>query len=714
MSELHYQLEFFSPWHCGSGMGGGEDADYRPLLDEGGLPFVPGKTIKGLLREAAEATGWDAAMVAQVFGTPSRRLDGESGDSTEGHAHFSNAELPMETRQTLREAPQLQQELLIGRYFSKLDDHGQTEDGALRRGEYAVPMKLYGCVDGLSEEERAALAHCLGYVKQLGVQRSRGFGRCRLNERKGGCAQTRQQPAAVASRPADGVFHFRCHFLSPVVLNRSAATQGQLGVLEYIPGANWLGIAARNYQEYGEEAFAVFHSGAVQFGFGYPMDGQKRGTLPCPANWHVAKNASLKGGTVIYGTPEAREKVQKEKQPKQVRGGFFVPGEAASLWRGKPVSFSLKSAYDSERRRSEDAQMYGYTALPAGSDWHFAVRVSASVSDAAVGRLVSSLVGRHQIGRSRTAQYGAVEIELLERSPLPKVERMSENHGVYLLYAASPWAFLDGNGEFATTPTVSELGFAADARIDERHSHIRIGAYAPWNGVRKSRDAMRQVILPGSVLAVRSETPPDEARLAKGVGLYLSEGLGQALVNPVFLEAERLEESKVRESSRADGLPTDQGLLDYLKLRCRESEMERRIYQKVGALVTSRPEYRKISASQWGAIRAAVVALGNYDGVMDYLFKEDEGFKSRQSEIDYVDIIKNNRVSRPNNPGFLRHGKAAQRWKKLQVKGKPLVEDFKSVLEEAQREFRSERHALAFLEVLTAKLAKETIKKELR
>ncbi|MDE6805090.1 MAG: hypothetical protein K2J29_10705, partial [Muribaculaceae bacterium] len=52
--DIRYRIEFFSDWHCGSGLSAGADVDALVIKDDCGLPFVPGKTVKGLVREAME------------------------------------------------------------------------------------------------------------------------------------------------------------------------------------------------------------------------------------------------------------------------------------------------------------------------------------------------------------------------------------------------------------------------------------------------------------------------------------------------------------------------------------------------------------------------------------------------------------------------------------------------------------------------------------
>lgn len=51
---IHYKITFHTYWHCGSGLASGADADLLVIKDKDGLPYVPGKTIKGLIKEAVD------------------------------------------------------------------------------------------------------------------------------------------------------------------------------------------------------------------------------------------------------------------------------------------------------------------------------------------------------------------------------------------------------------------------------------------------------------------------------------------------------------------------------------------------------------------------------------------------------------------------------------------------------------------------------------
>lgn len=52
METLYYKIEFLSDWHVGSGLSGGPSSDNIALKDESEFPFIPGKTIKGLLKDS--------------------------------------------------------------------------------------------------------------------------------------------------------------------------------------------------------------------------------------------------------------------------------------------------------------------------------------------------------------------------------------------------------------------------------------------------------------------------------------------------------------------------------------------------------------------------------------------------------------------------------------------------------------------------------------
>ena len=73
MKTIKYNIALFSYWAIGSGTGQGKGLDNILLKDDDNLPFIPGKTLKGLLRDAAvecDATKIDR-WIGGVHLTPS-------------------------------------------------------------------------------------------------------------------------------------------------------------------------------------------------------------------------------------------------------------------------------------------------------------------------------------------------------------------------------------------------------------------------------------------------------------------------------------------------------------------------------------------------------------------------------------------------------------------------------------------------------------------
>jgi CRISPR/Cas system CSM-associated protein Csm3 (group 7 of RAMP superfamily) len=190
MNELALKIEFFSEWHCGSGLASGSDLDLLVIKDRKGFPYVPGRTLKGLLRDAAvemsslrsTEPAWQR-FVEKCFG---RKSDSEAGEqaSSPGCLHFSNAELSESIRKAIEEIEKARPSarLYRKRAGTAIDENGQAKEHTLRRMETTVPMTLHGRISGCPVVYAPCLRDCLCWVKRLGVLRHRGLGRCRISE----------------------------------------------------------------------------------------------------------------------------------------------------------------------------------------------------------------------------------------------------------------------------------------------------------------------------------------------------------------------------------------------------------------------------------------------------------------------------------------------------------------------------------------------------
>ena len=143
-------------------------------------------------------------------------------------------------------------------------------------------------------------------------------------------------------------YQYTCRLLSEVIIASSSRTEGFNLSLDYIPGAKFLGIVAGRL--YGElhsdfsKVLDLFHNGKVRFGDAHPyVEGEM--SLRIPLSWYQEKGASLAKEIYLHHNLK-----NTEKQLKQIRVGYFFPSGHKRL--DIPQDFSLKSAYDSEKRKA--------------------------------------------------------------------------------------------------------------------------------------------------------------------------------------------------------------------------------------------------------------------------------------------------------------------------------------------------------------------------
>ena len=184
MPNLTYKIQFFSEWHCGSGLSAGADVDSLVIRDEHQLPYMPGRTLKGILRDAAEILQElghiDTYAVHHVFGVDTEKSKIPPQDGT---CHFSNAELSEKLKKALVTGSQSRYRSLLYRSHAStaIDEKGQANEHTLRRMETVIPLTLFAQIYDVPEDRLEMLEMCLRYTKRLGANRNRGLGRCDLS-----------------------------------------------------------------------------------------------------------------------------------------------------------------------------------------------------------------------------------------------------------------------------------------------------------------------------------------------------------------------------------------------------------------------------------------------------------------------------------------------------------------------------------------------------
>lgn len=153
-----YYMKFFDYWHIGSGESAGDLYDSTVLKDEYGFPYLPGKTLKGLVKEMMEFIDKDYQL----------------------NEYFSNLELPISTKKDI----EYKKEFLFQKISSTAIDEKTklAKDKSLRDIEVTIPITLYGTIENI--QDKTKLDKALKLIKRVGLNRNRGLGRCEIGEYK--------------------------------------------------------------------------------------------------------------------------------------------------------------------------------------------------------------------------------------------------------------------------------------------------------------------------------------------------------------------------------------------------------------------------------------------------------------------------------------------------------------------------------------------------
>lgn len=187
-------IHFQQYWHAGSGRGSGFVTDSL-VLKKAGLPIFPGKTLRGILRDAvAKAEEWEfyqdlneKNLANRLFG---ERKDGEGNVRYFSLLRIGNAELAKHLQEALQKETAAIANFYQNIYQTAVNlESGVAEEKSLRGMEVTVPITLYAEVlqrpmpeiKVLDDETlKIVFDRALPLIRALGSNRSRGLGRASL------------------------------------------------------------------------------------------------------------------------------------------------------------------------------------------------------------------------------------------------------------------------------------------------------------------------------------------------------------------------------------------------------------------------------------------------------------------------------------------------------------------------------------------------------
>ncbi|HQI81908.1 MAG TPA: hypothetical protein PLR71_10160, partial [Deltaproteobacteria bacterium] len=529
----------------GEGLAGVLDTDIA--YDDVGLPFIPAKRLKGLLRESA----MELETLGAVLQGTVQALFGTGYAPTGAEFKVSNGCI-RQYGQTHRALQWLQGNERYGRLFhphavlgcftrirsqTAMTAEGTYADRSLRSMRVLNRGQEFFFALEAPEAHRPTLETVCKVTRAMGAGRTRGLGQIRLElvDEESNDLEA-MAPADEGLREEDAcrislTIRTEAQVLASNRVGRSQASEG------HIPGGLILGALAGRYiaarslaaPDTDKDFRSIFLDGRVQFSPAFPLDVEGRQTIPCPLSIVREKNSDE-----LYdlSRDEDRDRLARDGSL-QTKG---CPAEWVFLEEGALSRASVAFEVEYHHRRPDDkAKGRAGEAMPGAEDegafFQFEVLSPGQSFGASITgpygllRQLTPLLAENRtlyLGKSRTAQYGRCTVSMDGPYRYAATEGRIEPGGHAVITLVSDAVVLNACGYPSADP--NDLA----AEMNRRHG-ISLEIEDSWGTCAKS-------VMLGGFMGVWRLPRPQTAALKAGTVLRVKNA-GWSPVDIGMLEA---------------------------------------------------------------------------------------------------------------------------------------------------------------------------------
>lgn len=593
-SVAQFTLDFDSDWHLGSGSGRSGSVDASVVRDRNGLPYVPGTSMRGVLRHAAEtiALGLDGGKpdswcewVEWLFGSqPSLSRTDAPHSPTSGALRVGAARLSPDAAAFLMRA-HLSDAIVSIRPGVQIDtETGTARPDFLRMLEVApADTRLIGTIRPVTDIPQTGLALLVAaasMVRAIGAKRRRGLGRCRLHldgfQLEDAVAVLRED---ASTRPPASAVTARLRSIERHGSDPSANADSQ-GQVDGYPVMWRLRIVAEDPIVIADRVVgnAVRLADRIPASMLIPMI--QRG-LPARPLWPYLTGGSLSVGDGRLAQPDgddalappirslseskvidqngSRRLINRLSEP--TTPGRHLPTHAGLRSVGRQLLVAQPERTvrmhnvidDSQQRPTEDVGgLFSYDSYDAGTTWVAEV----ITSDPKLDDLIGGAVGRHSIGRATRAGYGTVRVELIDTTRFTRVDS-DEQVDAFDVVLTSDFLGLDDSLRSDPTPTsfASYLSHAVGKPLSVAGVVAATSRREGWNRRWVRPRPTLSALAAGSVVQFSVGEPIARSALDRlgtlGVGERCAEGFGRFTVDPPELRCVEVADEKTQTSPPA-------------------------------------------------------------------------------------------------------------------------------------------------------------------
>ncbi|RKX53362.1 MAG: hypothetical protein DRP50_05990 [Thermotoga sp.] len=564
---MKLRIEVCSYTLLGSGEGSGLiDADI--VFDEFGIPYIPARRVKGILKEIAqevcEILGISEKIVGKVFG---------EGGFLEGKLRFENLYIEnyseikdeLEQLKNTNEWRNLLHRENIVNYFTTLRyqtaiESGVAKEGSLRTFRVLKPHFVFiGKIkrkDLLSPKESAILYLAVRNFKRIGTSRNRGYGEVNASIISDGMDTEKAieillkdeneviETESMVSRDVEQfsysgkrkMLEFFIRTLAPVVISKQRGEQNTVNTEKYIPSSTIRGVLANAFIEKlrlksaheDDRFYTLFLKGDLLTTPAYPVkDGNEY--LPAPLFLHKKKGEEEIDGTELYNI---LEEVPGEKTKPLGGYVYFENGGIRKHIPGTEFFFHNARERISGKATKKEGAIFYYEAIKEEEKFKGYIMGDENLLNAIKGLYEDGFSA--YVGRSKTAQYGHVEFEFGGISNLPKISKYDKD---FFLLVTSPLILFNEFG----FPEASERVFKRylerllDCEIEIKASAVKVQYVESFVGIWRMKSSRVIAIAPGScfnISLIECNDPEDKLNRLEnyGMGERAEQGFGRVRV----------------------------------------------------------------------------------------------------------------------------------------------------------------------------------------
>lgn len=437
------EIELKSDLCASSGESMGSYIDSDVCYDESGIPYIPSKRIKGLLRECAEEYCECDNSLKNCIDT----IFGEEGKRNPGKLKIDNAYI-REYRQVIDDLKKLPKEFkqyasrqkilnnyTYTRYQTAVDEStGTSLENSLRSTRVIKQNNIFiADIDiNATDEEIKLLNISAKLLQHMGINRTRGYGEvvCKIVEDKN---MTEKENIEINfSDDTECEIKILIKAESEIMVSKQCAENSE----SYIPGSNILGYIAKRYiddnnvdfENITEEYINLFLNGNVKYSNAYISEKNGIEFYPIPFSYTKVKNSKNEFYNKMFD-------VNKDNiQLSGIAGKFVTLSDEEYISKVK-----LTENYHHQRPTDKSighatpkygGTLYQYTAI--AKNQYFMAKITGKVNW--LKKIIKYIsVGEvFRVGKSKSTEYGKLRIENVEVLKVNNEEKTYKKFAVIL------------------------------------------------------------------------------------------------------------------------------------------------------------------------------------------------------------------------------------------------------------------------------------------